>query len=387
MGSSLLDFILNLLSNSSAQDEFRANPEKMLQDNGFGDLCAADVHDALPLVADQVQTMHNPAGIIDAPTLPTPPSPQPVGGESELAAAIKQIQYITQHYSYDSHDTNMDNSTHQNIWAGGDVHQTFDNDPVIASGPGAIAAGDDVNANSVSGHHNVVGDGNMVHNGDGPTNFGDGQANQVSGIKADDGSAVAVGGNATSSSTDNSIHVHAKDFGQGSVGNTTTGSYNATDSNNTTTSASYNTTTTSDSHDTSSSTTTTTSGPAPGGTTSDSTSETTTSVTADNDSPTVSTGDDSPVSSSANTNSQNTTTTGEDNHVPTVDSNNQDNSTRTEIQDSYNDIKQTGLVNVGDDVVGVEDNLNENQLLSDNNLLSGSNILDDPLNQNVVDVL
>ena len=50
--TSLLDFILNLLRDPQAQAEFKANPQAVLADNGLTGVCAADIHDTLPLVTD-----------------------------------------------------------------------------------------------------------------------------------------------------------------------------------------------------------------------------------------------------------------------------------------------------------------------------------------------
>ena len=221
---SLLDFILNLLRDQDARQEFQNDPRGALEANGFDDLCAQDVADALPLVVDQSRVSVDQGGSFDrsydggAPTttvhLPPPPAPQPLPGESDIDAVVRQFEYITNTYVYnDSHDTVLDNSVNQNVWANGDVFQTFDNDPVIASGDGAVAAGDDIDGIVTTGDGNVVGDGNQVSNGDGATSFGDGDAYQVGDVTAGGaGSAVAIGGNATGSADDNSsdtdIHIH-----------------------------------------------------------------------------------------------------------------------------------------------------------------------------------
>ncbi|WP_345032949.1 IniB N-terminal domain-containing protein [Kutzneria kofuensis] len=55
-GISLLDFIMELLGNQTARDQFESNPQQSLDDHGFSHLCAADVHDAMPLVIDAAQS-------------------------------------------------------------------------------------------------------------------------------------------------------------------------------------------------------------------------------------------------------------------------------------------------------------------------------------------
>ncbi|MBV9846546.1 MAG: IniB N-terminal domain-containing protein [Kutzneria sp.] len=219
-GFSLLDFILRLLGDPQAQAEFRNDPQQVLQQHGFGGLCAQDVHDALPLVADSVQCT-TPTGQ-GAPVIHHAPPVTVLPGESHLEAAIRQIQYITTNYSYtDSHNTTVDSSVHQNIWADGDVNQSFDNHATTVSGD-----------NDVTGTGNAVGSGNHassgneVHNGDGATNFGNGHVD------------------------DNSTHATIGGFGSGNVAVTGNGGTTVqTDSHNISTVDSHNTSTV-DSHNT-----------------------------------------------------------------------------------------------------------------------------------------
>jgi hypothetical protein len=227
-GFSLLDFILNLLKNPQAQQDFQNNPHQVLQQHGFDGLCAQDVHDALPLVVDKVQASFPrdyDGGTSTAGTHTAPPTTT-LPGETTLDAAIRQLQHVTNNYSYsDSHNTVLDNSVNQNIWANGDVHQSFDNDPTVASGTGAVAAGHDIKGNVATGDHNVAGNGNTVAVGD---------------------------GDATGSADDNSTHTTVSGFGSGNVavgnqGTTVlTDTHNTTDAHNTT--DSHNSST--DSHDT-----------------------------------------------------------------------------------------------------------------------------------------
>jgi hypothetical protein len=230
--SNLLEFILGLLRSEEARAEFHSDPDGVLAGHGLDDLCAQDVHDALPLVIDQSRvSVDQSGGSFDrsyeqggpgatSVLTATAPAPTPEPGQSELDAVVRQIEHITNNYVYtDSHDTLLDNSVNQNVWAGGDVTQTFDNDPTIASGDGAVAAGGDVDGpvttgddnvvgdENVIGDGNAVGDGNRVSNGDGATAFGEGDAYQVGDVSADDGSGVALGGSASGSQdTDESDH-------------------------------------------------------------------------------------------------------------------------------------------------------------------------------------
>ncbi|WP_237774271.1 IniB N-terminal domain-containing protein [Actinosynnema sp. ALI-1.44] len=189
--TSLLQFILSLLRDPEFKQEFRDDPAGTLEKHGLEGLCGQDVADVLPLVVDNSRVSLDRSyetGNNHVMVVPPPPSPHPMPGEPGLHSVVRQFDYITNTYVYnDSHDTVLDNSVNQNIWAYGDVFQKFDNDPVVASGDGAVAAGDDVD----------------------DVNTGD--------IDADDGAAVAVGGNATGSNDDNSTQANVHNFGSGEV--------------------------------------------------------------------------------------------------------------------------------------------------------------------------
>jgi hypothetical protein len=217
---SLLQFILSLLGNEEARAEFNANPQQTLSENGFDNLCGADVRDARPLIVDNVQTAQNNSfdrelsgGGNSTHVHHTPPPPPPPAHDDDgMDGAIREINYITQHYSWsDSHNTVLDNSVNQNIWADGDVLQWFDNDPVVASGDGAVAAGDDVDGTVTTGDRNVVGHGNDV--------------NHVGSAAADNGGAVAIGEGSASGDNDASDHSTDVDaYGSGNVAVASNGS-------------------------------------------------------------------------------------------------------------------------------------------------------------------
>jgi hypothetical protein len=156
--TSLLEFILNLLRDPVAQEQFKADPQQALRDHGFDELCAQDVHDALPLVVDNV---------LVSGTGDSLPAPQP--GEDHFVFAIRQIDHIVNNYSYtDSHDTHVDYSVHQTIWTQGDVNQSFDND----YGNNHSSDNDTVTANDSTV---VDGDANATATGDADLqNFGQG---------------------------------------------------------------------------------------------------------------------------------------------------------------------------------------------------------------------
>ncbi|GGU71517.1 IniB N-terminal domain-containing protein [Lentzea flava] len=163
--TSLLEFILTLLRDPVAQEQFKANPQQALRDHGFDEVCGQDVHDALPLVVDNVMVSGTGGNL---------PSPQP--GEDHFDIAIRQIDHIVHNYSYtDSHDANVDYSVHQTIWTQGDVNQSFDND----YGNGNQYDNDTITANDSTV---VDGDANATATGDADLqNFGQGDVTGNSG--------------------------------------------------------------------------------------------------------------------------------------------------------------------------------------------------------------
>ncbi|MEJ2866674.1 IniB N-terminal domain-containing protein [Actinomycetospora sp. OC33-EN08] len=229
----LLQFLLDLLRDPQTQAEFDQNPQATLAAAGLDGMCFADVRDALPLVMD-----HAPASVAaryDDDVRAASASAVAVVGEEhhhhggggehhwipgpvlpphtpEVEKVIQQLQYVTNNYAYDSHDTNFETNLEQNIRANGDVTTTLDIDPTVASGDGAVAVGGD-NSAPIATDGAVAGDGNMI-NGDGTAAFGDGDATSVGGsIGADNGGAVSLTDAATGENTDES----ATNFGSGAA--------------------------------------------------------------------------------------------------------------------------------------------------------------------------
>jgi hypothetical protein len=174
--TSLLDFLRNLLRDDEARAAFNADPGGYLEDHGFGHLSGEDVYDAMGLVCDtlppyvaaEVANHYRSTSSggnrveVNQGSTPPPPPPQRQPGEDDLDAAIRQISYVTNNYSYteiDDRDNNIDNSTNTSIIADGDVDfdQDIENTNTIASGDGAVAAGDDIEDSQV-----VTGDGNQT---------------------------------------------------------------------------------------------------------------------------------------------------------------------------------------------------------------------------------
>jgi hypothetical protein len=192
--TSLLDWILNLLRDPEQQAAFQADPQTYATDHGFGDLSSADVHDALCLAADnQTQSFEHRGDHVHYP----PPHHYHHGehGSDYLHT------YITNNYSIDARSTNIDDSVHQHVDThGGDFDQDIHNDPVVASGDHAVAAGGDIrDATVTSGDGNVVGDNDHAVTGDDNTTaFGSGAADHadLSHASFGHGAAASIGGNA-----------------------------------------------------------------------------------------------------------------------------------------------------------------------------------------------
>ncbi|CAN5608797.1 hypothetical protein BH10ACT5_BH10ACT5_11410 [soil metagenome] len=127
IADALIDFILSLLRDPALNAEFDADPEAVLASNGLSDVCVDDVRAVAPVIIDRPDVHPVP------PPMPKP-YPNPV---------VKEINDITTNVTIDNRSTIVDQSVNQNIWAGGDVTQIFDNEAIVASGDGAAAAGED----------------------------------------------------------------------------------------------------------------------------------------------------------------------------------------------------------------------------------------------------
>jgi hypothetical protein len=240
---SLLEFLKELLSNVQLRDYFAADPAGALEEYGLENLSPEDVHDALVLIEDnQTADFSRDYNTGQNAVQYTPPPAPPVhhGGGDDHQAAIEYLNtYITNNYVDDA-DTIVDNSVNQQIdTGGGDFDQYVDIDSTVASGDGAVAAGDDIEDSTIVtgdgnqvGDGNVAGDGNVVGEGnqavtgnDNTTSFGEGDATstEVGGdVTVGAGGGFASGGDATVTNTDSSTNDSYNDFSD----NSTTGSYN-----------------------------------------------------------------------------------------------------------------------------------------------------------------
>jgi hypothetical protein len=229
--TSLLDWILSLLRDPDARAAFQADPDGYTAHYGFQHLSSADVHDALCLIADNGSASYDhkfsAASEVHYPPPPAHHSHHSghVDHSNHDSPARYLHEYITNNYTtVEEHNTNIDNSVHQNIDThGGDFHQVIDNDPVVASGDHSVATGGDISGSTVtSGHGNVVGDNNHAVTGeDNTTAFGSGSATDASldHVHTGSGGALSIGGDASGHHTDNNTDtsVHSSGSGDTSV--------------------------------------------------------------------------------------------------------------------------------------------------------------------------
>lgn len=243
--ASLLEIIMNLLRDPSAQAAFQADPGGWLASCGAGSVTPEQIHDALTLVNERA----------DGPGHHVPPPPAPHPGEGSHEVAIRYLNTYVENTYVDDRDTTIDSSLHQHIdTGGGDFDQDIDSHAVYATGDGAVAAGGDiedstvvtgndnlVGSGNIRGNNNVQGDDNQVVSGTGNTaGFGSGDvaSSHVGGsVSVGAGGAFNTGGttnvNNANSSTNNSGNTTTETDLE-NVGNTTTDN-SIHDSGNTTT--------------------------------------------------------------------------------------------------------------------------------------------------------
>jgi len=219
--TSLLDWILGILRDPDAQAAFQSDPEHYAARHGFQDLSAADVHDALCLIADNGSASYDHRFSSRSPAHYPPPHHY-----DQHQSASHYLNHYVNTY------TTMDDSAHQNIDThGSDFHQDFhqvltqhaDRDPVVASGHGAVASGGDLDHSTLtSGDHNVAGDDNRALTGDHDTTaFGVGDATNADlhDVHTGVSGGLSVGGDAYGHDTTDrtSTSVHSSSSGDTSV--------------------------------------------------------------------------------------------------------------------------------------------------------------------------
>jgi hypothetical protein len=221
--TSLLDWILSLLRDPDARADFERDPQGYAADHGFDHLSSGDVYDALCLISDDSSSSSSHGTHY--------PAPRDYDHNSHDGGSDYLRSYITNNYTtIEEHNTNIDNSVHQNIdTGGGDFNQVIDNDPVVASGDGAVAAGGDIRDSTVTtGNHNVVGDGNQAVTGDNNTTaFGSGDATNadLGHTNIGDGGSLSIGGDAYGHNEDNDTSTSVHNSGSGDTSVNAAGSH------------------------------------------------------------------------------------------------------------------------------------------------------------------
>lgn len=191
----LLEFLLDLLNDKDALADFRDDPHTALRDAGLGDCTVDDIKELLPVVLEKVDAEkcaryeddcdddkcwdaepkhddhhehhHKPVDCDD--------EGRPAPHCSPTDQVVAHLNYVTNNYSYDSHDTFVENNNITKIWAGDDAEIDVTNNNVTAGSDG-VAVGGDNNGEIVDGDGNVVGDDNQVSGQGSTTAFGSGPA-------------------------------------------------------------------------------------------------------------------------------------------------------------------------------------------------------------------
>jgi hypothetical protein len=172
IADALIEFILSLLNDPAASEEFEEDPQGTLSRVGLSDACVEDVRAVAPVIVDRPDVHPKP------PMPPHPPGPPSVE---------KEIMNITNSFSIDNRATIVDQSVNQNIWADGDVNQIFDQEAIVNSGDNGAAAGEDAGVDN-SETDTTVGD-VSIGNEDTTTNidgsFNDGSTNTETDVEVD----------------------------------------------------------------------------------------------------------------------------------------------------------------------------------------------------------
>lgn len=177
MADALIDFILSLLRDPAAGEEFDADPEGTLAARGMQGVSHADVCAVMPIVYDHPQVVQRVA--VAAP-------------DNDSDDVIRELRTVMNSNSYiTNNSTLVDQSVNQNIWAQGDVMQLFDNEAVLATGEGSTAAGHDViHDSSQDSSTTIVAGGDAVVDNDVDVSTVDGSYNTTTDAPVTDNSVT-----------------------------------------------------------------------------------------------------------------------------------------------------------------------------------------------------
>ncbi|GLZ51410.1 IniB N-terminal domain-containing protein [Actinomycetospora sp. NBRC 106378] len=273
----LLEFLMDLLNNHDALADFRDDPHAALQAAGLGNVCVDDIKELLPVVLEKVdaekcaqyeddcdddkcwdaEPKHHDDHEHHHKHIDCDDEGRPAPHCSEIDKVVTHLNYVTNNYSYDSHDTIYNTTNVTKIWAGdgSDVHVNNETNNIGSHG---VQVQGDSNAPIVSGDHSFVGDGNQV-SGDGSTTaFGAGNATSLDHVGTGQGGVISTGSGTVNNSN---AFGHGNQVAGANGVNTDASNHDSgntslhTDSHNTDNSGSHNITDSQnhDSHDTDSS--------------------------------------------------------------------------------------------------------------------------------------
>lgn len=139
MANALIEFILSLLRDPDAAEEFTEDPDAALASRGLDGMTYEDLCAVLPLVYDHPQIVQR--GEPSAANVVAPP-PVVIHNDVLPSQVIRELQEVINNNAYITNNaTILDQSVNQNLWSQGDILQLFDNQAIIASGAGSTAAG------------------------------------------------------------------------------------------------------------------------------------------------------------------------------------------------------------------------------------------------------
>lgn len=156
VADALIEFILSLLRDPEVRAEFEEDPDAALAQRGLHHISPSDVQSVAPVIIERTHVVQVPVFV------------RHTSSEEQHHAnpVVREIQQVSNHFAWvDDRDTIVDQSVNQNIWADGDVTQTFDNDAVVASGDDAIAAGAGVDVDETTDQSTTIEAGDDVNIG------------------------------------------------------------------------------------------------------------------------------------------------------------------------------------------------------------------------------
>jgi hypothetical protein len=233
----LLDFLLNLLKDPKAAEEFKADPQGVLDAHGLGNITEEDCDAVIPVVLDFAPVSAIGDRVYETGGNVLHGGDSNYGGGNgggghgggghgggghggghapvDTSPAVAQLTHVVNNYSYseiDDRDTITDQSVNQNIWALGDVEQWFDNDAIVASGDGAAAAGDDAFVDNSDDHSTNIDVGGDVNIGNTEDSYNDDHSTDNSvDVDVDVEDSIIANESFNEEETDNSTNVDIED--------------------------------------------------------------------------------------------------------------------------------------------------------------------------------